>query len=94
MYGKKPIHVLHAPAQIFDDADHVDLGLDHARGDEQHELGAVVLQVLAAERPPRIGMRDSKREPSEVFRPRVADEPPITIVGRFAQSRRSAPTAC
>ena len=54
----------------------VDLGLDHPRRDEQHELGTVVLASSGCRTGrPRTGMRDSRAARRSVFGGRRRDEP-------------------
>ena len=81
MYGKQAVQVLHLAPQVVDGAADVDLALDHAGRDEQHELGPVVLQRPGCRRGrPGSGCARAAAGPPTCS-PRVSlMRPPMTIV--------------
>src|ERR1019366_7257984 len=44
------VDLLHPPAQIIDDAPIIRFVFDHSRGDEKHQFGTIVLELLVAEK--------------------------------------------
>ena len=73
--GNTSSSLLHPPAQVVDDRVDVDLVLDDARRDEQHELGAVVLERPGCRTGRRgSGCGDSSGRPVRGVRLGLADE--------------------
>src|SRR6266704_6220670 len=69
------VEPLHLAPHIVDDASDVGLVVDHARRDEQHQLGPVAGQVLIAEEPAENRDAGDQWEPLRAVFLVFADEP-------------------